>query len=838
MRALGDLDEGEPPFEPGDLALDLPPAISAAAPALRAGAAGRGPRTTRSAAASTPPARSSWPTRWPASSTASRSRRPRRWPADRRPRRRGDLAAPLAGLGRLPEAGAGRLAARGWPTLGLIDVGARRVRAAARARPSAGRDDAARPGAWSPPARPAAAPAVADLLAVIAGLPQGAVVLPGLDLEPRRERLGARSGEQHPQGGDEAAAGPRRRRPRRRARPGAAERDDRARPLAPAADQRGAAPGRGHRRLAGADQAPARRGRGATASTRSPRAWTASRCVYARAEEEAATAAALLLREALETPGRTAALVTPDAGPGPPGQRAADALGRGGRFLGRRAAGRLSDRRPDRPGRPRRARSARPGDPAGASPSTASCASASTTAGPGALARRAWSGRCAARGAPTGTAHRGAETKSEAALGRLLDDAAARPRERLAAPFAGGAARAGRGRARRWPRRMEALARGRTRRRRRSAVSGAGWPARRAAALIAGADRGERRPAGRRRRAGFADLVERLLARETVRGGGATHPRLRILGAIEARLVARRPADPGRAGGRRLAAGRAGRPLPVAADAQRARPAAAGAPHRPCRPRLRPGAPAPPEVVLLALRAARGRAGGGVALALAAGDPGRAAPGLAAADPAGAAGPRAPSTRRSASRRPRRPGADAAGRRAAARAAGHRRRALDPRPLRRLRPLHPAPAAAGPARRAGGGAGPRHGGPQPRSSASPASIPARCADGAEAAFAAILIECLADGRRADAAGWRASGRWRSTSRPGWSAFERRRRPGARLLIEQTGDAWPSTRRGGRFTVTAKADRIELRGRVGRRARLQDRPGADRQAGGRAASRRS
>src|ERR1700722_5490577 len=30
VRALGDLDEGEPPFEPGDLALDLPPAISAA----------------------------------------------------------------------------------------------------------------------------------------------------------------------------------------------------------------------------------------------------------------------------------------------------------------------------------------------------------------------------------------------------------------------------------------------------------------------------------------------------------------------------------------------------------------------------------------------------------------------------------------------------------------------------------------------------------------------------------------------------------------------------------------------------------------------------------------
>jgi ATP-dependent helicase/nuclease subunit B len=28
IRALGDLDEGEPPFEPGEIALDLPPAIT------------------------------------------------------------------------------------------------------------------------------------------------------------------------------------------------------------------------------------------------------------------------------------------------------------------------------------------------------------------------------------------------------------------------------------------------------------------------------------------------------------------------------------------------------------------------------------------------------------------------------------------------------------------------------------------------------------------------------------------------------------------------------------------------------------------------------------------
>jgi ATP-dependent helicase/nuclease subunit B len=35
----------------------------------------------------------------------------------------------------------------------------------------------------------------------------------------------------------------------------------------------------------------------------------------------------------------------------------------------------------------------------------------------------------------------------------------------------------------------------------------------------------------------FADLLQRLVEGETIRSGGATHPRLRILGAIEARLV-------------------------------------------------------------------------------------------------------------------------------------------------------------------------------------------------------------------------------------------------------------------------------------------------------------
>jgi ATP-dependent helicase/nuclease subunit B len=49
--------------------------------------------------------------------------------------------------------------------------------------------------------------------------------------------------------------------------------------------------------------------------------------------------------------------------------------------------------------------------------------------------------------------------------------------------------------------------------------------------------------------------------------------------------------------------------------------------------------------------------------------------------------------------------------------------------------------------------------------------------------------------------------------PWVTAFERRRRPGARLLIEQSGEYGFDTARG-RFTLTAKADRIEVRGDSG------------------------
>ena len=243
-----------------------------------------------------------------------------------------------------------KLALAAWPArldaLGLMDVGDAARGAAARAGRALGARRR-RPGVVVAAGSTGSdaggrRPADRDRRA-----PQGAVVLPGLDLEPRRERLGARSASSTRRaalkrlltraGVDRGAVA--------RLAAGDARR---ARPLAPAADQRGAAPGRGHRRLADADQATCATKAGPTGVDPIAEGLDGLSVVYARAEEEAAAVAALLLREALETPGRTAALVTPDAGAGPPGQRAADPLGRRGRLLGRRAAGRLPDRRADR----------------------------------------------------------------------------------------------------------------------------------------------------------------------------------------------------------------------------------------------------------------------------------------------------------------------------------------------------------------------------------------------------------------------------------------------------------------------------------------------------------
>jgi len=184
---------------------------------------------------------------------------------------------------------------------GLLDIGVRRVRAlvaqaaAWRARPPEHLTVAAGIGAGG------TIPAAAELLRVLARAPNGAVVLQGLP-EPTPPALweAIAAAPTHPFAGQA----------RLLAAMGAAPED-----LAPwheAAAPGGAAPDRAV--LLGRALHPAA---GLPAWTeRDPPRWRAALAGLARLEaadaQQEAAAIALLLREALETPGRTAALVTPD----------------------------------------------------------------------------------------------------------------------------------------------------------------------------------------------------------------------------------------------------------------------------------------------------------------------------------------------------------------------------------------------------------------------------------------------------------------------------------------------------------------------------------------------
>jgi ATP-dependent helicase/nuclease subunit B len=522
MRALGDLDEGEPPFEPGELSLDLPPAISAS---RRRYELARLVADHQDALGRTLDAAGAL-----------------------------ELADALAGFldsveieeaapldlidGLAPEALARhwqvsaeflKVALEAWParleTLGLMDVGARRV---ALLRALAERWIVAPPdhvviAAGSTGSQPA----VADLLPVIAGLPKGAVVLPGLDLS-LAESAWREIGEQHPQGGLK----------RLLTRAGV-DRDD-VRPWRGEPDARG----RWRRRLVNEALRPAE----ATADwlTQIKHLREEGRAegidpiaagldglslVYARAEEEAATAAALLLREALETPGRTAALVTPDAA------------------LARRVSARLT--------RWGVAADSSAGAPLAGYPVAALIGLAARAAfdpldpvtmlgiakhrfvrfgrGEDALRTARRDLELALRGPRRDSWEKNAAAaKSEGALGLLTELRATA--ERLAAPFAGDAARPADA-AIALAEAIEVLARG------PDGETGdplgglwGGLAGECAAALVASLiEESDGLPDVSP--AGFVELVEALVARETVRGGGATHPRLRILGAIEARLV-------------------------------------------------------------------------------------------------------------------------------------------------------------------------------------------------------------------------------------------------------------------------------------------------------------
>lgn len=302
IRAIGDIEADEPPFEPGEIALDLPPAISRSqrrfelAALVHAKAVARGDDPSPAAALPLADALGLLLDECASEGGA-------------------DMAAVEALYERLPAhlqevSTFLDIVQQAWPQrlaeLGRIDEAARRD---ALLRMLAAR--------WRehPPAGPVIAagstgthPATAELLAAVAGLPQGCVVLPGLDQD-----IDAAAWEQvdvqHPQYGL-----------KRLLELIGVERDA-PQPWPGAAD---AKPARARRRLINEALRPAdatadwpgrieelKREAGPKAIEKGLEGLS---IIEAADEDEEARAIALAIRETLETPGSTAMLVTPDSG--------------------------------------------------------------------------------------------------------------------------------------------------------------------------------------------------------------------------------------------------------------------------------------------------------------------------------------------------------------------------------------------------------------------------------------------------------------------------------------------------------------------------------------------
>lgn len=306
-RALGDLDEGEPPFEPGDLALDLPPAI--AAERRRFELAGLVAAHAHLLEASTIDAFGALDYADALGALLDTLQiEEAAWPESSLDLAPPDMAAHWAVSARFLDE-----VLKAWDArlaeLGVMDPSARRV--AVTRRLIERWQAAPPPGVIVAAGSTGSTKATADLLATIAGAPKGYVVLPGLDLS-LADAAWEQVDDQHPQG---ALA-------RLLARAGIGR--DEVCPWDPAAETQVA--GRWRRRLinealrppeATADwlgvigdlrrEAPA----GVDPIAAGLEGLTV---VAARAEEETAAVAAAMLREVLETPDRTAALVTPDTG--------------------------------------------------------------------------------------------------------------------------------------------------------------------------------------------------------------------------------------------------------------------------------------------------------------------------------------------------------------------------------------------------------------------------------------------------------------------------------------------------------------------------------------------
>ena len=512
MRPLGDLEAGEPPFEPGDLALDLPAAIdplrrrfelvrlvtelaedvpggvhSAGAALDLADALGAfldglqiEEIDVRDALADLAPGDLA-----------------RHWDISRKFLDRALKAWPL------------RLAA-----LGVVDVSERRVRLLRRLAELWTRSPPQ--GVLVAAGSTGTAPATRALMIAIAAAPKGAVVLPGVDVD-LAEKAWRKVDVQHPQGAL-----------RRLLDTARVSREQVA--TWPASTDETAAQ-RWRRRVVNEALRPAEetadwlgvigelRKQDTNAVVEALRGVSQ---VSARTEEEAATVAALLLREALETPDRTAALVTPDQRIA---RRVTAKLARWGVVPDSSAGETLA------------------GSPCGALASLLARAAVDAVdpvallgllkhpftrlgdptdlelyglRGPRARTWDELKTNLAKKGKAPGTVALAERLQAivEALAWPGDDDAPSAVTHRLVTA-------------------MEALAAdadGRT------GDLWAGHAGEAMSRLLSGLMReGQDLPLVTPRQ--YADLLQRLMAGETVRSGGATHPRLRILGAIEARLV-------------------------------------------------------------------------------------------------------------------------------------------------------------------------------------------------------------------------------------------------------------------------------------------------------------
>ncbi|WP_374468072.1 double-strand break repair protein AddB [Phenylobacterium sp.] len=517
MRPLGDLEEGEPPFEPGDLSLHLPAAIDSLKRKFEltrlvvAHEHLLGGRTlTAPAALELAEAVGGF--------------------FDSVQIEEAEVEDRLADLVESDYAEHWQIsraflesAVRGWSArlreLGLVDVSARRVTLLRRLaevwteRPP--------PGVLVAAGSTGTAPATRALLIAVANAPQGCVVLPGLD-EGLADKAWAKVDVQHPQGAlkrllDDARI------------------EKRNVPLWPASIQASMAR-RWRQRIVNEALRPAdetadwlrviaelrREGGDADPIAEGLKGLS---LVTARHEDEAATAAALLLREAMEQKDLSAALVTPDQALA---RRVTAKLARWGVVPDSSAGESLA------------------GSPCGSLAGLVAKAAVDPLdpvcllavlkhpyvrlgLDPEALDRaRDDLERRGLRGPRAGDWDRLDRRLERAPDGASL---ATRLRDTLAplaaasdAPAAQAAALA---------EVMEALGRDETGDLRDLWT---GFDGEAVSRLLSGLirDGGELPPASRR---GFAELLERLMSGESVRAGGSTHPRLRILGAIEARLV-------------------------------------------------------------------------------------------------------------------------------------------------------------------------------------------------------------------------------------------------------------------------------------------------------------